>query len=492
MMNALDQLTTPRKASSPSGKAGRRSLPAAVLPLGLAAGFIAVFAFLFGSRLLPAVPVRIAPVVALRGAGAEAAPADQSPRPEAGSTASIPANQPLLFQASGWVEPDPFPIFVPALVDGVVREVHVLEGQLVSEGDLLATLIDDDAQLDLKEARRKIKSLVASREAHCAALPVIKAKRNAAEKRIDAEKARLAELRDVARRLATAGQGAVSDRDVTQARLKVQRQEAALEEAQSELPRLLAETEQIHLERAAIDARIREAETELDRKQLAFDRTRITAPAAGRILRLHAAPGKKRIRAMDDPKSAVIVELYDPDRLQARIDVPLSEAASLEAGQPVRITTDLLPDANLPGTVTRIVGEADLQRNTLQAKVRIHGPDPRLRPEMLVRAEFFPMPDHAASRRPAGSSPPAGAAGGGSRLSLFAPVKALVRPSSGTARVWVKEGDRATLRSLSLGDEVRDGHRLVLDGLRPGDQLILPPHDELEPGQRIEVLPPGR
>jgi len=67
-----------------------------------------------------------------------------------------------------------------------------------------------------------------------------------------------------------------------------------------------------------------------------------------------------------------------------------------------------------------------------------------------------------------------------------------VRPSSGTARVWVKEGDRATLRSLSLGDEVRDGHRLVLDGLRPGDQLILPPHDELEPGQRIEVLPPGR
>ncbi|NIP97960.1 MAG: HlyD family secretion protein, partial [Akkermansiaceae bacterium] len=85
----------------------------------------------------------------------------------------------------------------------------------------------------------------------------------------------------------------------------------------------------------------------------------------GIILHLHAAPGKKRMLTADDPTSALIVELYDPQKLQARIDVPLSEAAGLRVGQPVRLSTDLLPDARFNGEVTRIVGEADLQRNTL-------------------------------------------------------------------------------------------------------------------------------
>ena len=39
--------------------------------------------------------------------------------------------------------------------------------------------------------------------------------------------------------------------------------------------------------------------------------------------------------------------------------------------------------------MTRILGEADLQRNTLQVKVSLLQPDPKLRPEMLCRAKFF-------------------------------------------------------------------------------------------------------
>ena len=94
--------------------------------------------------------------------------------------------------------------------------------------------------------------------------------------------------------------------------------------------------------------------------------------------------------ASDNPKSAVIVEIYDPEELQARIDVPLrgSIAADWTAGYP---DPDLLPDTKFTGEVTRIAGEADLQRNTLQAKVRLDEPDSRLRPAMLVRAAFHPV-----------------------------------------------------------------------------------------------------
>jgi HlyD family secretion protein len=101
-------------------------------------------------------------------------------------------------------------------------------------------------------------------------------------------------------------------------------------------------------------------------------------------------PGRKSMLAMDDMDSSTIARLYQPDRLQARIDVPLEEAAGVFPGQAVRIRSGFLPDQTMQGVVSRITGEADLQRNTLQVKVSLKDPDPRLRPEMLCRAEFLP------------------------------------------------------------------------------------------------------
>jgi len=60
---------------------------------------------------------------------------------------SLGDNNELLFQASGWIEPDPFPIHVTSLYSGVVNEVHVLEGQKVAKGQLIASLVEEDARL---------------------------------------------------------------------------------------------------------------------------------------------------------------------------------------------------------------------------------------------------------------------------------------------------------------------------------------------------------
>ena len=46
---------------------------------------------------------------------------------------------------------------------------------------------------------------------------------------------------------------------------------------------------------------------------------------------------------------------------------------------------------------------------------------------------------------------------------------------------------RASLRDVTVGTEERDDHLLVHDGLRPGDTLILPPHDPLKPGKRLRI-----
>ena len=65
------------------------------------------------------------------------------------------SNQNVLLQASGWVEPDPFAIRIPSLLDGVVKDLLILEGEIVTKGQKVATLIDEDAKLSLQLARAK-------------------------------------------------------------------------------------------------------------------------------------------------------------------------------------------------------------------------------------------------------------------------------------------------------------------------------------------------
>jgi multidrug efflux pump subunit AcrA (membrane-fusion protein) len=129
--------------------------------------------------------------------------------------------------------------------------------------------------------------------------------------------------------------------------------------------------------------------------------------------------------------------------------------------------------------VTRITGEADLQRNTLQVKVALKNPDARLRPEMLVRGKFFALAkgggENASRNAPEITS---------GRLSIFMPEEALV---SGDAAWVVTSEETAEFRNLQLGREKRDGHIKVLEGLRSGERVILPPHKNLENGLRVRV-----
>lgn len=155
-----------------------------------------------------------------------------------------------------------------------------------------------------------------------------------------------------------------------------------------------------------------------------------------------------------------------------RVDVPLADAAGLQIGQSARIHCSLLPDTTFHGKVTHITGEADLQRNTLQAKVSITDPVDRLRPEMLCRVEFLE------SQTPSSHGTPARSA---SSLATWIPHSALT-----DGAVWVcdPESRRVQKRAVTAYDESRDGHVRIINGLRPGEWVVLSPTD-LRDGQRV-------
>ena len=444
-----------------------------LLPVGLLAGFLLIFALIFGDRLLPAIPVETAPVTTIRSGNTAAQTSETTPntaKPISGKKGQ------LLFQASGWVEPDPYITFASTLLNGVVDKVLVLEGQKVHKGELLATLIDEDAKLDVKTAQRKYESYKKRIIAHCAGFKIIDTEISSIQKKVEAIKTQVTEARDTFSRLSKLSSGAVSKQEVVQAQMALERHVALLAEAQSSIPNLEAKKAQLKAEKESMEAELETLATSLELAQLALKRTRITSPIDGVVLQLHAAPGMKRMLDMDSPTSAVIVELYDPAKLQARIDVALSEASALFVGQPVELVSDLLPDQTFTGTVTRITGQADLQRNTLQVKVKIDKPDSRMRPEMLVRAKFFAVTRAKSDKLDA-------SLGSTGRLALYVPEQALVSDT----QVWVVSPEsKAELRTIKLSQDIRDGHRLVIEGLRSGESVILKPHDQLREGGRVK------
>ncbi len=378
----------------------------------LVAGILALLAFVFRNELLPSVPVEVGRAVLLEQ--------------KDGGAAATRTSSELLFQSSGWLEPDPWPINVATLTDGFVENVFVREGEAVTNGQLLARLDSRDAELALSEADADVASAAA----------------------------RAADARDRWERIK-----GLSPRDVTPSE-RVEAQ-SAFEEAAG---------------------RSAAARARRDAARLALDRTVIRSPIDGVVLRRYVKPGSKRGRALDNENSAVIVSLFDPESLQVRVDVPLAEAGRLDIGQPTRISTAMLPGRVFTGTVTRVVGEADLQRNTLQAKVAVHSPDPRMRPDVLCRVEFWSRSDRADATAPGSIT---------RRRTLWVPMAALGDPSDSTQDVWVIDAltTTATRRTVELGNQVADGLQLVRKGLRVNEMVVTSDTSGLREGQRVRLVP---
>ena len=190
--------------------------------------------------------------------------------------------------------------------------------------------------------------------------------------------------------------------------------------------------------------------------------------------------------------SGTVLRLYDPAKLQVRVDVPLADAAKIGMGILAQITTEALPDKTFKGVVTRIVHEANIQRNTVQVKVAIEEPSPTLKPEMLTRVRFY-----SPARNPGdGQSDSAGLSSKGS-LRLLVPTGALMDVSGDKAQVWLVDQSTSRLGPVAIRREItivpgtaqsEDGFAEATEGLHPGDRLVIRPPSSLKTGARVRVI----
>lgn len=425
-------------------------------------------------------------------------------------------------QAPGWVEADPFPIYVPALAPGIVEEVLVLEGEPVEAGQVVVRLIDDDARLTLDMAKASLENMRAQFSIAKADLtaaqtdwehPIEQDKAvavgRATLQQAQAQKAQLVsevtmhratldELIDDHKRLTALLPNAAAEQQVVKLGFQRDAQtallasvqekhtavEARIEGLQATLDaavehRRLRIVERRNLDKAMaevakLEAQVKQAEVAVAEAQLRLDRMEVRSPVAGIVMTRLAVPGSKLMVDMDSKLSANAIHLYDPNKLQVRVDVPLADAAKVGLHQKAKVTVDVLPDTRFDGHVTRIVHEADIQKNTLQVKVAIHDPIVQLKPEMLARVRFI------ANR--------SGQSKTETSENAFVPERLVTQRSGDTATVWlVTASNKLTQQSITLGEHVQDGWIAVTAGLNPGDVLVADPSDELKEGQRVRI-----
>jgi multidrug efflux pump subunit AcrA (membrane-fusion protein) len=146
----------------------------------------------------------------------------------------------------------------------------------------------------------------------------------------------------------------------------------------------------------------------------------------------------------------------------------------------VEVTTETLPDRVFHAIVTRFVHEANLQKNTVQVKAAIADPAPELKPEMLARARITTR----GSAVRGGAAPDAAGASG----AMLAPRAAVLEVNGSDGAAWVVDQVTSTAgkRRLKLGHLTAEGAE-VLDGLRPGDRVILSPPADLREGARVRA-----
>jgi RND family efflux transporter MFP subunit len=431
----------------------------------LAVGFVVLFLYVNRDNLIPAEEVT--------ATSALVAKTDQA------ETSAQAAPEQALFQAAGWVEPRPYPVKATAFVTGIIRQVFVLDGDPVKKGQKLAEIDDRELRQELATAQAEAAAMAAEIAVSTAKIKPIEAEIALLKAKKETAKAELARLRRTAELLAGGGEN-VRKLEREDAALAAARQEISLGEIDNEMAVKAAEQLPLLAETESARRRLETQQQKIARIGLDLERTVIAAPIDGVVQKLYTAPGAKVMMVGDNMDSATIVSLYEPGMLQVRVDVALADAGGLEVGMKTRIQLDVLPDVKLSGTVTSIVGNADIQKNTLQAKVAIDNPPARLRPDMLARVEF------QTKARPAGAAPVSGNNGEVSPIRSYVPKTALRNLKDKDAEIWIATPKgTAEHRTVKLGKQLRDDWQEVLSGINPGEIVITSDPATLKPGKRI-------
>lgn len=245
-------------------------------------------------------------------------------------------------------------------------------------------------------------------------------------------------------------------------RLEVARAKATLDQLEQDFKRYESVYERKLVSREAYER----AKFELDGAKAAHDLARlalqeaeIRAPFDGVVSLRHVKIGN----TIQSGSPAFRVTRMD--RLEAQIFVPERDIDKLASGQPATLTVDAWPDRRFTGHILRVNPVVDATTGTVKVTVAMAPGQPELRPGMFGRVEIvYDQRQNA----------------------LLVPKDAVLTEDAQHS-VYVVADGRARRRPIVVGYSDADRYEVV-DGLQPGDELVVTGQASLRDDSKVEVV----
>ncbi|AEJ15781.1 RND family efflux transporter, MFP subunit [Pseudomonas putida S16] len=171
----------------------------------------------------------------------------------------------------------------------------------------------------------------------------------------------------------------------------------------------------------------------------------LSAPTAGVIQVLDLRPG------MTLTPGATLARINGVANVWLEAAVPEAQAQGLREGQPVQAQLPAFPGDPIPGKLTALLADADLQSRTLRLRIELPNRDGRLRPGMTAQVALHP--------------------GESAKQSLLVPAEAVIRTGKRDLVMLAEDGGRFRPVEVVLGQESK-GQVAVLQGLQAGQRIV--------------------
>jgi len=374
------------------------------------------------------------------------------------------------FSAAGWVKlPQYHPVFVTPLTEGRLEEILVVEGDPVKKGAVIGRLYRED----YKAAHDAAGAALNAARAHHEKLKSGYRKQEVREARAEVDRlaAEVMVAKDIlehSKELHPSGAIPLEELQKDEARFKITR--AGLQKARERLALLEEGYRREDIALAAATVEQARAELALAGQKLGY--TEILSPMDGVVLDRLASCGQ-----WITPGKGMVVSLFDPADLDARIDVNQDDIARVFPGQQVEITTRAEPDILHKGNVIVVEPRADLVKNTIPVRVKLLMPEGSLiHPDMVVKARFL------AKQARAGAEP----AGGTERAAITVPEVSVLNEGENHHVFVILEGSARQLK-VTPGS-LENGRIEILNGLRGGEQVVMSGMDRLTDGAPVRII----
>lgn len=231
--------------------------------------------------------------------------------------------------------------------------------------------------------------------------------------------------------------------------------QAAWERAQQLYGEQIITLPEYERDRAAFAA----AEANLDQLRTRIGYASIRSPLAGVVL-------EKNVEAGDlvAPQQQLF-RVADVSTLVVRVGVSELDVVQLAEGDSVRVVMDAFPDQPVRGRIRRVFPAADPESRLVPVEIALEPGSPA-RPGFLARVEFrFDVREEVP----------------------VIPAAAVVRSVEGEAVFVVRDG-RAQRRPVRVG-QTYQGRVEVVDGLAPGEVVVVKGNASLRDGAPVRALP---